>query len=186
MVEDMPAFIIDDVFPVSQIGNFFEEIKSQSFTREEYDFTGDEYPICSFDFDIKEFQTNNIVAHKVIELLSCLFPEEKHTLNRAYVNRCDNEDIEFPHRDCVDYSKNVTVIYYANNKWDYRWGGETKLYQDGDTRYAVLPKPGRILLFRGAIEHVGSIPTRLFTEKRYTLAMKFSSRTLIHSSSAPT
>lgn len=175
-IESMPIFVIDDLFSEAEIGDLFEDISSRTYTREEYDFVGDEHPICSFDFEIRDFQTNHLVGIRSYEMLQAHFPDEKHRLNRAYVNRCSYGDVEYPHRDCVGYSKNVSALYYVNKSWDYRWGGETKFYNRGDTRYAVLPKPGRLVLFRGAIEHMGSIPTRVCTDPRFTLAMKYSSR----------
>jgi hypothetical protein len=61
----------------------------------------------------------------------------------------------------------------VNKKWDYKWGGETIFYEEKDTRMAVLPRPGRIVIFPGRVEHIGTIPTRICTQSRLTLALKY-------------
>jgi Rps23 Pro-64 3,4-dihydroxylase Tpa1-like proline 4-hydroxylase len=175
-IEGMPIFVIDELFDELEVSTIFRDIESGDFTREEYDLPGDDHPIFSFEYDARKFETNHPVAVRTRQQLASCFPSEKHKLVRAYVNRCNSEDISYPHRDCVDYSRNVTALYYANPTWDYRWGGETKFYEKSDTRYAVLPHPGRIVVFRGAIEHMGSVPSQICHDPRYTLAMKYSSR----------
>jgi len=60
-----------------------------------------------------------------------------------------------------------------NSDWHYKYGGETLFYSEKDTRLAVLPKPGRFVIFPGNIEHKGSIATRIWKEPRLSLALKF-------------
>ena len=45
--------------------------------------------------------------------------------------------------------------------------------EDEAARHAVLPKPGRLLLFVASIKHCGRPPSRLFWGQRLTLAIKF-------------
>ena len=48
--------------------------------------------------------------------------------------------------------------------------------EDESVRHAVLPKPGRLLLFVAYIKHCGRAPSRLFWGQRLTLAIKFAAR----------
>ena len=53
------------------------------------------------------------------------------------------------------------------------WGGETIYFNDEeDAELVVSPRPGRLVLARGAILHRGTVPTRICYEERYTLAYK--------------
>lgn len=60
----------------------------------------------------------------------------------------------------------ATLLYYANPSWDPEWHGETLFYADRDVVGAVLPKPGRIVVFDAAIEHAATPPTRLCYDPR--------------------
>ena len=44
--------------------------------------------------------------------------------------------------------------------------------QDDDCVYACTPKPGRVVIFDGAIKHVGRPPNRICYASRFTLAFK--------------
>jgi hypothetical protein len=57
--------------------------------------------------------------------------------------------------------------------WEPDWGGETIYYDDdNDAQVVVSPRPGRLLVSRGAILHRGSVPTRDCHEARLTIALK--------------
>jgi SM-20-related protein len=92
---------------------------------------------------------------------------------RAYVNNSVYGDMYYAHRDCSAHCSHITVLYYANLEWQTDWGGETIFYNDAnDAEVAVSPKPGRLVVARGAILHRGTVPTRACHEERYTIAYK--------------
>jgi Rps23 Pro-64 3,4-dihydroxylase Tpa1-like proline 4-hydroxylase len=92
---------------------------------------------------------------------------------RAYVNNSVYGDMYYVHRDCSAPRKHVTALYYANMEWQPDWGGETIFYNDeNEAEVVVSPKPGRIVVARGAILHRGTVPTRACHEERYTIAYK--------------
>ncbi|MFO1248072.1 MAG: 2OG-Fe(II) oxygenase [Alphaproteobacteria bacterium] len=92
---------------------------------------------------------------------------------RAYVNSSVYGDSYFTHRDCSAHRKHVTALYYANLEWQPDWGGETIFYNDNeDAEVVVSPKPGRLVVARGAILHRGTVPTRSCHTERYTIAYK--------------
>jgi len=105
-----------------------------------------------------------------------LFPDEQFANQRAYVNCSVYGDSYYVHRDCAAHEQHVTVLYYANLEWKPDWGGETIYYNDEeDAELAITPRPGRLVVARGAVLHRGNVPTRNCYEERYTLAYKLNS-----------
>tara|TARA_B100001250_G_scaffold323617_1_gene287075 strand:+ start:348 stop:950 length:603 start_codon:yes stop_codon:yes gene_type:complete len=56
------------------------------------------------------------------------------------------------HQDCKD--NGLTMLYYVNADSQESWGGETCIKVGGDI-IEVAPKPGRISLFLGRLDHKG-------------------------------
>ena len=105
-----------------------------------------------------------------------LFPNEQFTDQRAYVNCSVYGDAYYIHRDCAAHERHVTALYYANLEWRPDWGGETVYYNDEeDAECVIAPRPGRLMIARGAVLHRGNVPTRSCYEERYTLAYKLNS-----------
>ncbi len=105
-----------------------------------------------------------------------LFPGERFSDQRAYVNCSIYGDSYYSHRDCAAHEPHVTALYYANLEWHPDWGGETVYYNDNeDAELIVQPRPGRLVIARGAVLHRGNVPTRICYEERYTLAYKLNS-----------
>lgn len=108
-----------------------------------------------------------------------LFPDERFSDQRTYVNNSVFGDSYYAHRDCGAHEYHVTALYYANLEWDLDWGGETIYYNDQeDAECVVRPRPGRLVVARGAILHRGTVPTRACHEERFTLAYKLNSSRL--------
>ena len=102
-----------------------------------------------------------------------LFPTEQFSDQRAYVNCSMYGDSYYVHRDCDAHKRHVTALYYANLEWQPDWGGETIYYNDDeDAELVISPRPGRLVIARGALLHRGNVPTRSCHEERYTLAYK--------------
>jgi SM-20-related protein len=176
MISGMDLIVADNMIDMKIVENFHNNVVSLSFARNEKTFAGDVYPIFSLDFDPLVFETKTIIGATGRNLLDQYMNGRKYCLSRSYVNMCHYGDLEFPHRDCAVTDSDVTVLYYVNKEWKHVWGGETIFYENEDTRFAVLPKPGRFVLFYGAIEHIGSIPTRICSQSRMTLALKYNER----------
>jgi len=102
-----------------------------------------------------------------------MFPAERFVLERLYVNSSLYGDTYFPHRDCDQNLRNITVLYYGNLAWHADWGGETIFFNDNhDAELAVTPRPGRFVVSRGAILHRGGVPSRVCREERFSIACK--------------
>lgn len=93
---------------------------------------------------------------------------------RAYTNIASYGDMLFTHTDCLPGQHELTALWYLCEKWDIEWGGETLFYDSADeVAVALAPKPGRLVVFDGAIKHVGRPPNRICYGPRYTFAIKF-------------
>ena len=98
-----------------------------------------------------------------------MFPGERFRPQRAYINHSLYGDAYQMHRDLSA----VTVLYYANLFWETDWGGETIYFDDNnDAQIVVSPRPGRMVVSRGAILHRGTVPTRDCKQARLTIAYK--------------
>ncbi len=173
-IDDKKIYIIDDVFSGDEIEAFYEYVTGLSFTRSEKSASYDEFPIFSVDFNVKTFENDTFVGQKARELLNQFIRNAViYKLFRAYINLSNYGDVEYPHYDCAKDREDITVLYYVNNEWHYKYGGETIFYSDKDSRIAILPKPGRFVIFPGNVEHIGSIATRICKKSRLSLALKY-------------
>lgn len=127
------------------------------------------------DFDAATVANDPFFRH-LKAIAQKMFPGETLGDVRAYVNSAVYGDSYFTHRDCLEDSRNVTVLYYVNLLWQPDWGGETVFYNDEqDAVLAVSPKAGRVVVSRGAILHRANVPTRSCYEERLTIAYKMTS-----------
>lgn len=93
---------------------------------------------------------------------------------RAYTNVASYGDMLFTHTDCMPDQHDLTALWYLCGSWDIEWGGETVFFDaKDDVACAVIPKPGRLVVFDGAIKHAGRPPNRICYSPRYTFAIKF-------------
>ncbi|AMQ00391.1 2OG-Fe(II) oxygenase [Pedobacter cryoconitis] len=174
IIDGKEIHIIDDIFSVAEIEAFYEYVNSLSFRKREKSLSYDEFPIFSTDFIPATFETETFIGKKSREILNQINSAGKdYEMCRSYINLCAYGDVEYPHFDCDPDQSDITVLYYVNKFWDYKYGGETIFYENKQSRLAILPTPGRIVIFPGNIEHMGTIPTRICKLSRYSLAMKF-------------
>lgn len=93
---------------------------------------------------------------------------------RAYTNVASFGDMLFTHTDCLPDQRDLTALWYLCEHWDLEWGGETMFYDAADeVACALTPRPGRLVIFDGAIKHAGRPPNRICYAPRYTFAIKF-------------
>ena len=100
-------------------------------------------------------------------------PGIRYRLYRAYTNFASYGDMLYTHTDCAPDAKELTALWFIATQWDVEWGGETLFFNaDDDAEFVVSPRPGRLVLFDGAIKHCGRPPNRICFQPRYTFAMK--------------
>jgi SM-20-related protein len=126
------------------------------------------------EFNVKEFIASE-VGKRTIDLVQEYYPNEGQQPFRAYCNVATYGDMLSVHRDCAVDDKDVTALWFIGDVWERDWRGEFLLFdQNYDAQLAVTPLPGRLCLFRGALPHAGTPPSRLCYKPRLTLACKFS------------
>ena len=79
----------------------------------------------------------------------------------------------YTHTDCLPHKRGLTALWFLSTEWDPEWGGETMFFDaSGDAMFCASPKPGRLVVFDGAIPHAGRPPSRICYKPRYTFAIK--------------
>ena len=93
------------------------------------------------------------------------------SIYRIYANFNLHGDFQFAHED----GEGWTALAFINSRWDEDWAGELILYPGGASSHAfcVAPQPGRMVVFDGMIRHRGGSPSKLCTDARISLAIKF-------------
>jgi len=175
MVSGRELYICDGmVEPImlQQIGNL---VRTMHYVRSEKSRAGVPGLVAVCDIAAETIASDTFLRG-LRKTMERLFPEEQFTDQRAYVNCSVYGDSYYIHRDCLAHERHVTALYYANLEWQPDWGGETIYYNDEeDAQFAISPRPGRLVIARGAILHRGNVPSRNCYEERYTLAYKLNS-----------
>lgn len=105
-------------------------------------------------------------------LVKELLPEEQGLeAGRAHLSCIQPNDTRFPHID-DSTGRVITALYFVNSVWDRDWLGELVFYEKDEPLYAILPKPGRVIVFEGTIVHRGGVPSASCPDVRYALAAK--------------
>jgi len=166
------AYLCDNLFDEPTIFRVAEILKTLRYRRVEMSRSGTE--ISGGSADVPEhISASEPLFSRMKSFAEDTFAARGLHPHRLYVNSTVYGDMYYPHRDFAENEPHLTVLYYANPKWNADWGGETILYSDdGDAQLAVTPRPGRILAFRGAILHRGGVPTRVCFDERLTIAYK--------------
>ncbi len=93
--------------------------------------------------------------------------KEYFDLDIPYFQRCLINNFKFGdspmwHKDAPSNKKALTMMVYPNKVWDLNWGGYTAFgWGSEDADWVALPKPGRVVLFPGNINHCGIAPTKI-------------------------
>jgi Rps23 Pro-64 3,4-dihydroxylase Tpa1-like proline 4-hydroxylase len=92
--------------------------------------------------------------------------------HRCLINCFKPGDSPMFHPDSPSNSNGRTFMVYPNKAWELNWGGYTVFAdKEGNVYDVANPKPGRIVIFDGSIEHCGVAPTRAHQGKgRYSIA----------------
>jgi len=173
IVDDRPIFVFDDLLNHSVIVEITHALSGAPFTHTEIARPDvEEYRHWAYNMPLEKSQHLPLVqiTNKVFESLF----KEKYKVYRSYCNVASHGDMLFPHTDCMPNAKEMTALWFIQEQWNYEWGGETIFYnKDDDAEVVVTPKPGRLAIFDGAINHAGNAPHRVCTKPRYTFALKY-------------
>jgi SM-20-related protein len=103
-----------------------------------------------------------------------LLPSGSKTVN-CYVNGYTYGTDGYPHHEVppLRAREQRSILIYCCPRWEPAWGGETVFFdEEGDISAAILPKPGRVLVFRGDVLHVARAPSRFCPIERRVLVFK--------------
>lgn len=152
--------VYDDLCPISLINDIFFQLRSQ------------EYPLVpSNDTVLQDFKGVNGFGKNIdIEFIRSILdsiksPEAfqlKRIINRGEIEKSwinlfnrDNSTNRY-HADAhSNDSSYLSLLYYANSKWDLEWDGGTVFRTDdlSEVEYLSDYKPGRMILFDSSIPH---------------------------------
>jgi len=117
-------------------------------------------------------RVNMLLRKAVDDITQKILPKKQLTPSEIYVNIADAMTVTLPHTDRP--KECWTLLYYPNIEWDIKYGGQTNFIDQEtmDILAAVVPKPGRFILFRADLLHQATPPTFYAPDKRLTIAMK--------------
>jgi Rps23 Pro-64 3,4-dihydroxylase Tpa1-like proline 4-hydroxylase len=176
-VEGREIFVFDGLVPPEESARYFAALSQAAFTRTE-SAQADSREILHW---VCEMPLENLPRTSLWPAtqaaVATLRPQENYQPYRVYTNYASFGDTLLTHVDAAPNSRELTALWFLSGRWDTEWGGETLFYDDaGDAQIAVSPKPGRLLLFDGAIRHAGKPPNRNCNVSRYTFAIKLRAR----------
>jgi SM-20-related protein len=167
------VFVFDELVPPEEAARYFTAISQAAFTRTE-SARGDtgEFRHWVCEMPLANLPRTSLWA-ATERAVTAVRPGERFLPYRVYTNFSQFGDTLLTHVDAVGGARELTALWFLCERWDTEWGGETLFYDDaGDARVAVSPRPGRLLLFDGAIRHAGKPPNRNCLIARYTFAIK--------------
>jgi len=101
-------------------------------------------------------------------------PLRMHEPLRVYANAHTYGVEGAVHRDSLDRKNYWTTVYFAHSKWKISWGGELVFYDDIENEIirAVYPRPGRLVIFPGALRHCARGLSRECPDLRVSIVIK--------------
>ena len=166
-------FVFDDLVPAQEAARYFAAISNAAFTRtESARGEGSEFRHWVCEMPLENLPRTSLWP-ATERAVAAARPDLKFRPYRVYTNYSAFGDTLLTHVDAVTEVPELTALWYLCQSWDTEWGGETLFYDaSGDAQIAVSPRPGRLLLFDGAIRHAGKPPNRNCPVARYTFAIK--------------
>ena len=173
-IDGRDIFVFDGLVSAEECAVYYRAITQAAFTRTEFASvaTADlRHWVC--EMPLQNLPRASLWA-ATEQAIAGVRPGQNFRPYRAYTNFASFGDLLMTHVDAQpDQPRELTALWYLCDRWDAYWGGETLFYTaDGDARYAVAPKPARLVLFDGVIRHAGKPPNRNCPIGRYTLAIK--------------
>lgn len=152
--------VFDDLCPVSLINDIFYKLRSQ------------EYPLIpSNDTSLQDFNGINgfgktVDTSFIRDIIDNIHSPDSFLLKRiinnsdikkSWINlfNRDNPTNRYHADNHTIDSSSLSLLYYANSKWDLEWDGGTVFRTDdlSEVEYLSDYKPGRIVLFDSSIPH---------------------------------
>lgn len=172
-VDGRPIRVFDGLLP--NVGEYVQGLSRAAFTRSEIARPDTaEYRHWATEVKLEALARQPIFDITQRAVGTFAQPGTSYRPYRAYTNVASYGDMLFTHTDCLPEQHDLTALWYLCESWNIEWGGETVFFDaKDDVACAVIPKPGRLVVFDGAIKHVGRPPNRICYAPRYTFAIKF-------------
>ena len=172
-IEGRDVFVFDGLVPAEESARYYQTLSRASFIRSEMarpDTQEHRHWVCEMPLE----NLPKISLWPATQTaVAAARPGESYAPYRVYTNFAAFGDLLFTHVDALPNARELTALWFLSEKWDTEWGGETLFYDAaGDAQIAVSPKPGRLVLFDGAIRHAGKAPNRNCYVSRFTFAIK--------------
>jgi SM-20-related protein len=173
-VDGRPVWVFDDLVPPPAMHAFHDFLRSSPFQRREkahprlaeHRHWMSEVPVARAP-ELVIYQPSLRAARSMFD------DDRRHRPVRSYCNHASYGDMLFSHVDGTPEEGCLTALWYVCRGWEPDWGGETLFFNDrADAVCVVSPRAGRLVVFDGAIRHVGRPPNRVCFEPRYTFALK--------------
>jgi hypothetical protein len=172
-IEGREIAIFDGLVPAADIKRYTELLNRAPFTRTEVarpDTAG--YKHWVSEMQLAAVQNLSLLP-ATLQAVAAVRPNERYRAYRAYTNHAAFGDMLFTHTDCLPDQRELTALWFLCENWDTEWGGETVFFNSaGDAEFIASPRPGRLVVFDGAIRHAGRPPNRICYAPRYTFALK--------------
>jgi hypothetical protein len=172
-VEGHDLFVFDDLVSPDEATLYYKAILKAAFTRNETarpETQEFKHWVCEMPLENLPRTSLWLATEKAV---AALRPDDRLRPYRCYTNYASFGDVLLTHVDALPDTREMTALWFLCDRWETEWGGETLFYDaSGDAQLAVSPKPGRLLLFDGAIRHAGKPPNRNCPIGRYTFAIK--------------
>lgn len=174
-VEGRDVFVFDGLIADGDLAAYADALERAAFTRTEFakPETADTKHWAS------EMPLANVVRLPLwpatLAAVAHARPGQPYRPYRAYTNYAAYGDMLYTHVDCGPDQRELTALWYLSRSWEPEWGGETMFFDaSGDALACVSPRPGRLVLFDGAIAHAGRPPSRICFAPRFSFAIKLS------------
>ena len=173
LIDGRPLRVFDGLLP--NVGEYVQGLARAMFTRTEFARPETaEHKHWATEIKLEALMRQPIFEVTRLAVDGFAGPGFGYRPYRAYTNVASYGDMLFTHTDCLPDQHDLTALWYLCEHWDLEWGGETMFYDAQDEiACAVRPQPGRLVIFDGAIKHVGRPPNRICYAPRYTFAIKF-------------
>lgn len=173
VIDGRPLRVFDGHLP--NVGEYVRGLSRAAFTRTEVARPETaEYKHWATEIKLEALAQQPIFDITRRAVLGFTTPAFGYKPYRAYTNVASFGDMLFTHTDCLPDQHDLTALWYLCEHWDLEWGGETMFFDAQDEiACAIQPRPGRLVIFDGAIKHVGRPPNRICYAPRYTFAIKF-------------
>jgi Rps23 Pro-64 3,4-dihydroxylase Tpa1-like proline 4-hydroxylase len=173
VINNKPLWVFDDLCNLDEIKDIYTIAQTSPYSRSESarpDTSEHKHFVLNFNAQqITLLPVYSRIIQRVMQVTN-----QQYSAYRGYINHANFGDVLFTHTDCLPEQNELTALVYVSDEWNIEWGGETLFFDENDDcAFACTPKPGRVVVFHGAIKHVGRPPTRLCYKPRYTLAYKF-------------